>query len=85
MEDQARRPEVHAWIARICASLPPKLFENLLAFACQPTRGVPIGFALRAISFRVLVQKARFGMVIAVTDLCRRKFNVLYGRFRVIY
>jgi hypothetical protein len=27
-EDQARRSEVHAWIARICTSLPPKLFEN---------------------------------------------------------
>jgi hypothetical protein len=29
-EDQARRSEFHAWIARICASLPPKLVGHLL-------------------------------------------------------
>jgi hypothetical protein len=29
-EDQARRAEFHAWIARICASLPPKLIDPLL-------------------------------------------------------
>lgn len=32
-EDQARRPEVHAWIARICASLPPKLIGTPLVCA----------------------------------------------------
>src|SRR5260370_38791165 len=29
-ENQARRAEVHAWISRICASLPPKLIDPLL-------------------------------------------------------
>jgi len=84
VEDQARRAEVHAWISRICASLPPKLFENPFAFACQQMRSVPSVFALRAISFRVITQKVRLGVVIAMSDLCRRKSNVLYGCFQVI-
>ena len=84
MEDQARRSEFRARIARICASLPPKLFESLLAFASRQMRGVPGAFALRAISIRVIAQKGRLGVVIAMGDLCRRKSNVLYGCFRVI-
>ena len=84
MEDQARRSEFRARIARICASLPPKLFESLFEFAAQQMRGVPSVFALRAILFRVIVQKGRLGVVIAMGDLCRRKSNVLYGCFRVI-
>jgi hypothetical protein len=64
--------------------LPPKLFENALAFAYQQMRSVPSDFALRAISFRVTTQKGRFGVVIAMGDLRRCKSNVLYKRFRLI-
>src|SRR5882672_2200357 len=37
-EDQARRPEVHAWIARICANLPPKLAMTRLVCAAEWAR-----------------------------------------------
>src|SRR5882672_9413003 len=40
-EDQARRPEDHAWIARICANLPPKLARTRLVRAANRRGRVP--------------------------------------------
>jgi hypothetical protein len=84
VEAQARRPSSAPGLLGICANLPPKLFESLFEFAAQQMRGVPTVFAPRAISFRVISQKARLGVVIAMGDLRGCKFNVLYGCFRVI-
>jgi hypothetical protein len=53
MEDQARRVGFHAWFARICASLPPKLFENSSASRSQHETGVAGKFALQVTFFRV--------------------------------
>lgn len=84
MEDQARRVGVHAWIVRICASLPPKLFENSSASRSQQGTGVAGKFALQVTFFRVITKNGRSGGVIAMIDLCPRKSNVLYERFRLI-
>lgn len=82
--NQLRRSGLLRSIARTSASLQPKPFEKPLAFLCQQIRGAPNGFALQAIPFRVIRQKVRLGMGIAIGDLCRCKSNVLYERFRVI-
>jgi len=84
VEDQARRVGVRARIARICASLPPKLFENSSASRCQQGTGVAGKFALQVTFFRVIAKKGRSGGVIAISDLCPRKSSVLYERFRLI-